>query len=148
MRVRLHFWELDPEGYHLTLRARLAGYPVWLLVDTGANHSCFDRAYFESLGLEVGAIVGQDEVNVGIGGSDFETVIAQTDQLKIGRLRIPSMEARLLDLGSVNAMYETVGFHAIQGILGSDFLYRHRAVIDFAARELTLQSARKINHKQ
>lgn len=123
-------WELDPLGFHLVVKARLNGTPIRMLVDTGANHSCFDRQFFTHLFGET-CIQGSDPYNVGIGGNDFETVIATVPNLKICRIAIPPMEVRLLDLQQVNQMYNMVGFASVQGILGGDFLRRHRVTIDY-----------------
>lgn len=126
----LLLWELDDHGFHTVIRARLKGEPILLLIDTGANHSCFDTHFFTTLiGNE--SIKGSDEHNVGIGGDDFETVIATVSHLKIARVTIPSMEIRLLDLSKVNDMYQMVGFSPIQGILGGDFFKKHHAIINY-----------------
>lgn len=146
MKTKIHIWELDQGGYHLTIQGKLMGQPVVLLIDTGANHSCFDRNFIAQLHKGNEVVTGRDEVNVGIGGSDFETLIAEVEQLKIGRLTFPKMEVRLLDLQAVNDMYTTVGFSEIHGILGSDLLMRYHAVIDFPNRQLILNKNRTRLH--
>lgn len=138
MKAKLHLWELDNEGFHLVVTGKLMGKTIRLLVDTGANHICFDRPFIEQLHEGEDIIVGRDEVNVGIGGSDFETAIAEIEGLKIGRLTIPKTEVRLIDLQPVNGMYQQLGFSTIQGIIGGDFLKRFHAVIDYNALELHL----------
>ncbi len=115
--------------------------PLLLLIDTGANHTCFNRSFIQSLQNDGIQIVGQDDVNVGIGGADFETVIAEIDGLKLGRSRFPSQTVRLLDLDPVNEMYVAAGFKPIQGILGGDFLVKHHAVIDYDKQILTIQKS-------
>ena len=138
MKTKLQLWELDQEGFHLVVTGKLMGKAIRLLVDTGANHTCFDRSFVEQLREGEDIIVGRDEVNVGMGGNDFETAIAEIEEMKVGRLSFPKMEARLVDLQSINDMYQQVGFPVIHGILGGDFLHRYHAVIDYHARELHL----------
>lgn len=126
----LQLWELDDKGFHAVVCASLQGKPILLLIDTGANHSCFDTHFFTNL-IGNDSIKGSDEHNVGIGGDDFETVIATISNLKIARVTIPPMEIRLLDLSKVNDMYKMVGFSPIQGILGGDFFKKYRAIINY-----------------
>lgn len=138
MRCKIDFWELDPEGFHLVISGKLMDTTISLLLDTGANHTCFDRNFFEQLHQGNVVVTGQDEVNVGIGGDDFETLIAELQGLTIGRTSFPQMEVRLIDLQNVNAMYNQAGFPSIQGVLGGDFLHRHQAVINYKKGTLQL----------
>lgn len=136
-QIKCELLELDPEGYHIVFKAKIQKQPIYLLIDTGANHTCFDRRFVESIQQE-SPISGKDNVNVGIGGNDFDTVISEVHDLKIGRLGIPTLTVRLLDLQQISTLYEELGFHAIQGIIGGDFLQKYHAVIDYAAPSITL----------
>lgn len=135
--IKCLLWELDPDGYHLVIKGKIENYPVYLLIDTGANHSCFDQTFITEIQQD-GKIIGKDEKNIGIGGDRFETVIVELNGLKIGRLSIPNYTVRLLDLQQVSDMYEQVGFKRIQGIIGGDFLKSHHAIIDYHNLILTL----------
>lgn len=139
METQMELWELDHEGYHLVVNGKLQGQPVRMLIDTGANYSCFDRTFLENIGTEHPTVTGHDEINVGIGGNDFETYITEVNGFQIGRTKFPTMEVRALDLTAIGEMYESVGFHPIQGILGGDFLRRHEAVINYNTLKLSLK---------
>lgn len=135
--MKIALWELDPEGFHIVTNGRLHGTPIRLLIDTGANHSCFDRNFIESLQIPINN-TDKDEVNIGIGGCEFQSDILQIANLKIGRIRVPGSPFRLLDLQPICAAYEQVGFKAIHGIIGGDLLHRFRAVLDYGQKTLTL----------
>lgn len=135
--LKIALWELDPEGFHIVTKGRLHGTPIRLLIDTGANHSCFDRNFIESLQIPIND-TDKDDVNIGIGGSEFQSDILQISDLKIGRIRVPSAPFRLLDLQPICAAYEKVGFKAVHGIIGGDLLHRFSAVIDYGNKVLTL----------
>ena len=140
MKIPFSLWELDPEGFHIVIKAKLHGTPLRMIIDTGANHSCFDRSFLESVMQDSDNdwIIGADEVNIGIGGEDFESAIAEVETFKIGRTSFPKMTVRLLDLAQINAAYEQVGFPPVQGVLGGDFLHKYKAVIDYQNTELIL----------
>ena len=135
--MNIALWELDPEGFHIVTNGRLHGTPIRLLIDTGANHSCFDHNFIESLQIPI-KDTDKDEVNIGIGGNEFQSDILQISDLKIGRVLVPASPFRLLDLQPICAAYKNVGFKAIHGIIGGDLLYRFRAVIDYGNKTLTL----------
>lgn len=135
--LKIALWELDPEGFHIVTNARLKGKPIRLLIDTGANHSCFDRTLIESLQISADE-VEKDDVNVGIGGNDFQTGIIKIQGLKIGRISVPEMPFRLLDLQPICAAYKDAGFSPIHGIIGGDLLYRFQATVDYGHQTLTL----------
>lgn len=139
MVTKMELWELDEQGYHLVVKGRVNGQPVRFLLDTGANHICFDRQFVEETLQEQSSVVGHDEINVGIGGNDFETSIIHISGLKIGRMQFKEMDVRVLDLSAVSEMYQSVGFKSIQGILGGDFLRQYQAVINYQTLELTLK---------
>ena len=139
MVTKMELWELDEQGYHLVVKGRVNGQPVRFLLDTGANHICFDRQFVEETLQEQSSVVGHDEINVGIGGNDFETSIIHISGLKIGRMKIKEMDVRVQDLSAVSEMYQSVGFKPIQGILGGDFLRQYQAVINYQTLELTLK---------
>lgn len=142
MKIRLSLWELDPEGFHIVIDARLYDRVVRLLIDTGANHSCLDQGATSVL-LQVDSLEKErDELNVGIGGNAFETEIIQVDGLRVGRMSVPTMPMRLIDLAPINATYAQVGFPPVQGILGGDFLRKFKAVIDYDQKSLTLTKPR------
>ena len=135
--MKIALWELDPEGFHIVTSGRLHGTPVRLLIDTGANHSCFDRNFIESLQIPIHE-TEKDDVNIGIGGSEFQSDILTISHFKIGRILVPPSPFRLLDLQPVCAAYENVGFKPIHGIIGGDLLHRFHAVIDYGNKTLTL----------
>ena len=100
MVTKMELWELDEQGYHLVVKGRVNGQPVRFLLDTGANHICFDRQFVEETLQEQSSVVGHDEINVGIGGNDFETSIIHISGLKIGRMKFKEMDVRVLDLSA------------------------------------------------
>ena len=120
MVTKMELWELDEQGYHLVVKGRVNGQPVRFLLDTGANHICFDRQFVEETLQEQSSVVD-------ISG------------LKIGRMKFKEMNVRVLDLSTVSEMYQSVGFKPIQGILGGDFLRQYQAVINYQTLELTLK---------
>lgn len=129
--------EMEPENYHIVVRAKIGKTPVDLVVDTGASHSCFDLDFIQSLQQEAD-IVDNDGMNVGVGSSGFESKISEIYHFQVGRLHIPEYRVVLLDLQHVNGAYEVMGLPKIHGILGGDFFVAYSASIDYLKKEMTL----------
>lgn len=139
--IKLKLLELEPDNFHIIIKGKIENFPVNLVIDTGASHTCFDLQFFTSLNQDA-HIMETDGMNVGVGGSDFESKIAQIHNFRIGRLSIDAYQVVLLDLEQINAAYRSVGLPEIHGIIGGDFLYKHEALIDYSTGELTLWKKR------
>jgi len=128
---------IEEDGFHLTIHARINGKSVHLLIDTGASRSVFDKK-------RAIRFVGEsshephDKLSTGLGTNTMKTHIAILKKMRIGDLLIENFEAVLLDLEHVNDSYEKLGLTPIDGVLGSDLLVKHKAVINFGKKELKL----------
>lgn len=142
MKIPFALWELDPEGFHIVIDAELHQVPIRMLIDTGANHSGLDRQFAEQLleSTDNLSIIGSDEVNIGMGGDDFQSVIAVIDGFKINETNFPQMTVRLLDMQLINRAYEQVEFPIVHGVLGGDFLHRYGAIIDYEQSAMFLHN--------
>jgi hypothetical protein len=49
----------------------------------------------------------------------------------------------LIDLSHVNDLYRKFTDKRVAGLIGSDFLLKHKAIIDYKRRELVLRNIRK-----
>lgn len=134
-RVKCKLVHLEPGKYHLTVKGKVAGYSVNLVVDTGASHTCFD---FQIVNIfKQSALVEEYEgVKVGIGGSDIESKLTSLPLFQIGRLKLENYPIILLDLSPINEAYRSMKLPPIDGVLGSDFFVAYHALIDYENREL------------
>jgi len=138
--IPLFLIELEPDNYHLICRGKINGELVRLIIDTGASHSCFDKETI--IHIQQDSELSENEgLNVGIGSSDFSSQITSLRQFKIGRFEITDYQVVLLDLTTVNQAYEKLKKPTVQGIIGSDFLRKHKAVIDYYTLTLTIHKA-------
>lgn len=137
--VKLKIVELETDNYHITAKARIGGTPVNMVIDTGASHTCFDLNFIQSLQDETD-ITDNDGMNVGIGCSDFESKLSVIPHFVIGKLDVPDYSVVLLDMKHINDAYNSMNIPPVQGILGSDFFVKYKAVIDYQKKEMTLWS--------
>ena len=129
----------EADGFHLLLDARLNGQPARLLVDTGASRTVFDKERILRF-LQDAVFQPSDKASTGLGTDSMESHLVNAASLQIGDLRIDDLELVVLDLVHVNQSYEKIGIEAIDGVLGSELLSAHKAVIDFGKLELRLSA--------
>jgi hypothetical protein len=129
---------LEPENYHLVAKARINGCPLKVIIDTGASHSCFDLEFVRGVLPEL-SMEDNDGLNVGVGTSDFESKLSTIQNLRLGRFLLKQYDVVLLDMSNINQAYQMMHKPLIHGIIGSDFLMKYQAVIDYGSKVLTLR---------
>lgn len=121
--------ELEEETIHMLVRAEAAGLENhWWVVDTGASKSVVDRA--------VASFLAEDEsvgsMATGLGKEMVETSFGVMGNFVLGGTRFEPLNVAIVDLHHINEEYSKYSDKRIAGLLGSDFFYREKAVIDFA----------------
>jgi hypothetical protein len=79
-----------------------------------------------------------DGLAVGISETGFSSSISKLKNLKFGKLSIDEYKIIVLNLQHINKVYAEFHYPKIDGILGSDFLLRYHAVINFRTKKLRL----------
>lgn len=141
--VSLRLIELEENNYHLVLASQFPGGREYTwVIDTGASRSVFDLTLTECYT----SLPEGEEMNVqsaGIGAPALEASLGILSPFSAGPLTFPPMKIALLDLTHINDLY----FHAVGekicGLIGSDFLMEHRAIIDFGKLEMVLMRPHK-----
>jgi predicted aspartyl protease len=134
--ILLELISMDGGGYHLGLEVNLNGKNAFLLLDTGASRTVFDKNQIEL--YNTSEIELLDEKSTGLGTSSMDIHTTEISNLEIGTKKIENITLALIDLSHVNETYEKLGFRKIQGVLGSDLLFKYQAVINYKNLELTL----------
>ena len=136
--IKFKLVTLEPDNYHIVAKAKIDGHPLNVIIDTGASHTCFDLDFVRQLSPEI-SMEDNDGLNVGVGTSDFESKLSSICNFRMGRFLLKQYDVVLLDMSNINQAYEMMHKPLIHGILGSDFLMKYKAVIDYGTKTLTLQ---------
>lgn len=136
-KIRIEIREIERKNYHLFINLEVNRKPCRLLIDTGASKTVFDTERVLQF-IKAEKIQSQELKSVGLGASDMETSVAKIKEVKIGKLRISKMEIALLPIAHVNVTYSQIQLPPIDGVLGSDFLMKYKAVIDYHKSVLRL----------
>lgn len=122
-------------GYHLFVKAYLGEQEIELVVDTGASKSVFDPTLLQDH-------IELDEKNDAIQSmsvnSELEIGFGHIRSFRIGEIEKKNLSVGFTSLAAVNQMYETVIGKKIWGLLGSDFMMAHNAIIDYEKSQMSL----------
>jgi len=122
---------------HYLLYAKIHNKKARLILDTGASTTCINihrASYFDIIHEE-------SEIKLsGAGTSGVRTNFSHKNDLKIGSWKTQSIALVLFDLNHINISLSEVGEEAVDGILGADFLKKHRAIIDYGRNCLYLKN--------
>jgi hypothetical protein len=136
IQVPVEFVELDENSYHLLVTVAVGSIEGDFIVDTGASVTVVDLCTpFTHEPLEGACGISSG----GVGGEIGEVKLVRLPALHVGGHALEDVRVALLDLQYVNALYHERLRRRIAGLLGSDFLLKYRAVIDYENKCLTLK---------
>ena len=134
--VPLQLVELEDENYHILIETIFQnGEKGKWAIDTGASKTVFDANLIEHFKLNNEANI--DVQSAGIGEGQIETQTGILTNIKIGHAEIKNRNVALIDLKHVNKLYEQFTSEQIVGLLGSDFLFEFKSIIDYKKLQLT-----------
>jgi len=128
-------------GCHLIVEAELEnGNKINLIVDTGASQSVFDTKM-----LHKSVQLSNFQVNTLSSGvnANIDIKLGIINFIKFNELEISNMQVGLTDLSHVNGLYKQFTSHEITGLLGGDFLLKHKAIINYKKSEITVNCPKK-----
>jgi len=134
-RIPLEIVLLEEGTLHVLVPATAKGLEnYWWVVDTGASKSVVDRAVAEFFVEEESA----GSMATGLGQEMVETSVANLNDLRLGGIRFEPFQVAVVDLHHINDEYSKYSDKRIAGLLGSDFFFREKALIDYSDKVILL----------
>lgn len=127
--------ELEAKTYHLLVKADFGGLEEhWWVIDSGASKSVFDvslTSYYITN--------GDDSVMAtGLGKEVVETSSGTILEFKIGGFNFGPIKVALVEFRHINEEYAKFSDKKIVGLIGCDFLYSRKAILNFEQTKLFL----------
>lgn len=142
MQIKIPFEliELESNNYHITVHCKFDNdaEEMWI-IDTGASKTVFDQT-LEHLYSPVETDDSMEIKSSGIGGAKLETTLGKLNAFVLGDLRIEPMQVALIDLSHINELYYSATDKKICGLIGGDFLLKHKAIINYETQQLILNT--------
>lgn len=136
--IPIEIIQLDQESYHLFVRCFIQEKAYSLVIDTGASKTVFALNILKDR-VENLKQNENEMQSAGISAQIGESFQGTLRDFKLGTLELPSFEVVLIDLTYVNEVYSKIMDKTISGLIGSDFLLKYKACIDYQKEELTLK---------
>ena len=133
IKIPIEIVELEDNSFHIIVSLQIGSIEGDFIIDTGASVTVIDKLTpfsYEPL---------DDVSEINSGGVCGEINEVNITALQIDNHTIENIHAAVIDLQYVNSLYDKHLQRRVAGLLGSDFLVRHEAVIDYGNKELTLK---------
>ncbi len=137
-RINLEIIEIEKGNFHLFVHLKIGEKLCRLLLDTGASKTVFDKTRVLQF-VKKRKIKSHESKSVGLGVTEMETQMVKLKNVSIGKLIIEKLEVAVLNISHVNDTYEQIQLPKIDGVLGSDFLMKYKAVINYDKANLKLK---------
>lgn len=135
----------DQQNIQPIIDAQIGKHSIRLVVDTGASHSCLSKKSVKHL---IGKTETEADVVVGVGRGKLNNKLVHVPSFKIGDLEIQNYPFLILQIAHINKMLLSLGLRTIDGLLGSDILYKYNAIIDYGRQKIFFQDGEEeIIHK-
>ena len=127
--------ELEEMTYHPLVKAEFPGLEDhWWVIDSGASKSVFDVLLTDHYNSNEDDTV----MATGLGKEVVETSSGTIAELKIGGFNFGPLKVALVDFQHINAEYAKFSGKKIAGLIGCDFLYSRKSILDFDQRKIML----------
>ncbi len=137
--ISLLIIELEKNNFHPMIRSTfIDGTKGYWIIDTGASKSVFDKS-LHSLYKEIEPDGDSEMHSAGISENMIETSSGEIKSILFGKYRVRNFRTALIDLTHINQLYEKYSDKRICGLIGGDFLVKHKAIIDYAKKELRIK---------
>ena len=137
IEVPINIISIEGDGFHLIAEGLINGKSARFVVDTGASRTVFDKerilAYIDNPEFNE-----KEGLSAGIGGTDISSFIFKLEELSFGELSVKDYQAVAMDLSNVNNSYAMLNIPLVDGVLGGDLLYKHKAVISYKLKKMRL----------
>ncbi len=118
---------------HITVTFKVNGKPCVFLVDTGGGGTLIDMSKKDKYSLEE---AGKHDYAAGIGS--VSSLVRTTAILQVNGKEFKSDDLFMMDISYLNTEFRKTKGRQVDGVLGTDFLERHKAIIDYPHSKMYL----------
>jgi hypothetical protein len=135
LEVCFEIIELEAKTYHPVVKAEFQWLDnYWWVIDTGASKSVFDVELADCYLPDDTASV----MATGLGKDIVETTSGTIIDLILGGFNFGSLKVALINFQHINNEYAKFSDKKIIGLIGCDFLYSQKAILDFEQKKLSV----------
>ena len=128
---------LEGGGKHIFVPCSIENSKSLMLIDTGCSNTVFDSCSEIFANTKLHAIKDSGK-NYSLNASIDNVKVGKIKDFAIGKFVTDINHGIFISLDHINTLYENLLGQRIIGILGSDFLRRYKAIIDFGKGRMSL----------
>ncbi len=128
---------LDGGGKHIFVKCKFSDQQHIMLLDTGCSNTVFDSSSEVFATTKTHDLKGSTK-NCSLNAPIDNIKVGKIKEFGIGKFTTDINRGLFIDLSQINTLYESTIGQRIIGIIGSDFLMKHKATIDFGNKKLTI----------
>ena len=118
---------------HITATFQVNGKPCVFLIDTGGGGTLIDMSKKDKYGLEP---LGKREYAAGI--SSVNSLVRTSAILQVNGKEFKSDDLFMMDISYLNTEFRKTKGRQVDGVHGTDFLERYKAIIDYPHSKMYL----------
>jgi hypothetical protein len=138
--IPIEIIEIDKGNYHVFVNLIINKQPCRLLLDTGASKTVMDTERVHAFLSIKDHVQAHHTKSVGLGAAELETQIATLRNWEMKKFKLRKFEVAILPIAHVNTTYEGINLPPIDGVLGSDFLVKYKAIINYKKQLMKLEN--------
>lgn len=119
---------------HITATINVNGKPCIFLIDTGGGATLIDKSKMRNYGLEA-ARTGDYAAGIG----SVSSLVKTKATFHINDTDIEVKDLFLMDISYINVEFKKNRARQVDGVIGTDFLDRYGALIDYANKKMYLK---------
>jgi hypothetical protein len=128
--------ELDAKSFHPTLTGKLGDSIINLILDTGASRTVLSKHITQ--GLPVIECEAEEAFAAGVNAQTMEVEQVGIPEITIGGSTFKNLLVFSANLDGISEIYHKMAGQKIDGLIGCDFLVKHKATINFKMRKIVL----------
>lgn len=128
---------LEQDGFHPIVKCKLKKKSIWLVIDTGASRTVIDLESLHDF-----SPIEHDHIEpfaAGINAQQFSVKRYVLPSISFSGVKLKNMEIFGSNLSELSKLYEQITGIPIHGLLGCDFLVKHKVVLNFKSKELIVK---------
>lgn len=138
MKIKFKVFELEGGGRHIAVKSTINGQNAVLLIDTGASNSIFDTGHIAFAETKL-KNVDYDGNSSGFNSEISNLFQGEIEEFKISRYKENNVKVIFTSMDHINALYKSLRFPVIAGIIGCDWLLKNNAILDFSKQILVIE---------
>ena len=119
---------------HITTTILVNGKPCVFLIDTGGGATLIDKTKKNHFGL-----MTNKTSNYAAGIGSVSSLVSTKATLQVNDKTIKFDDLFLMDISYINAEFKKNRAKQVDGVIGTDFLDTHKAIIDYSRSKLYLK---------